>query len=122
MAHSLLSDKRLWLNAAERAVLTFAQALVAQLAVFQIADIENAKFHGLPWYAMISVALVAALISLLVTIIKGASGTAGAGVDLAPEDVDEPFAHDDFPAGAPEIAEPQPISPEARQSRQNKKL
>ncbi|MFF9879997.1 holin, partial [Staphylococcus pasteuri] len=68
-----------------RAVLTFAQALAAQLAVFEVADIEQMKLDGLPWSAMVSVAAVAALISLLTTIGKGSAGSAGSGVDLAPE-------------------------------------
>jgi len=96
MADSLLADKRFWMTAAERAVLTFAQALAAQLAVFSIADIDSMRLHGLPWYAMISVSVVAALISVLTTIGKGSAGNAGAGVDLASERVEEPFAHNDI--------------------------
>ena len=91
MADSLLADKRFWLNAGERAVLTFAQVLAAQLAVFEVADIEQMKLDGLPWSAMVSVAAVAALISLLTTIGKGSAGSAGSGVDLTPE-VEAPVA------------------------------
>lgn len=98
MADSLLADKRFWLNAAERAVLTFAQSLAAELAVFKVADIERLKLDGLPWYAMVSVAVVAALISLLTSIGKGSKGNSGSGTALKPEDVEEPFAHDDVVA------------------------
>lgn len=105
MADSLLADKRFWLNAAERAVLTFAQSLAAELAVFKIADIERLKLDGLPWYAMISVAVVASLISLLTSIGKGSKGSPGSGVGLKPEDVEEPFAHDDIVEEAEEKSE-----------------
>ncbi len=104
MTHSLLADKRFWLNAGERAVLTFAQALAAQLAVFEVADIEEMKLDGLPWSAMVSVSVVASLISLLTTIGKGSAGSAGSGVDLAPEDVAEPFTHDGVPSSRDEKA------------------
>jgi hypothetical protein len=97
MADSLLADKRFWCNATERSVLTCAQTLAAELAVFQIADVRELGLAGLPWYAMISVAVVAGLISLLSTMAKGSAGSAGSGVELAPEDVGESFAHDDAP-------------------------
>lgn len=125
MATSLLADKRFWACAAERAVLTFAQALVAELAVFKVADIERLKLHGLPWYAMISVAVIAALVSLLTTISKGVNGSAGTGVDLKAETVEEPYAHDDVPP-AESIMEPDgdeegPVEEKANKKDANKK-
>lgn len=113
MTDSLLTDRRFWRNAVERAVLTCAQTLAAELAVFQLADVRELKLHGLPWYAMISVAVLAALVSVLTTISKGALGNAGAGVALEPEDVAEPFAHDDAPL-PPDIVSMQLIAPAAR--------
>lgn len=115
MTDSLLADKRFWINAIERSVLTFAQSLVAELAVFEVADIEEMKLDGLPWYAMISVAVVAALISLLTTIGKGSSGSAGSGVDLQAERVDEAFAHDDIPGVVEEEQEEQQQREEERE-------
>lgn len=100
MADSLLADKRFWMNAAERSVLTGAQVMAAELAVFQVGDIRELGLDGLPWYAMVSVAVVAALASLLTTLGKGLGGRAGLGVALAPEDVKESFAHDDAPLPA----------------------
>lgn len=103
MVDSLMADKRFWLNAAERAVLTFAQSLAAQLAVFEVVEIEEMKLSGLPWTAMLSVSAVAALISVLTTIGKGSAGIAGSGVDLQAERVEEPYAHDDFPSSDGEL-------------------
>jgi hypothetical protein len=97
MADSLLTDKRLWVTTAERAVLTFAQTLAAELAVFTTTDIEDVKLNGLPWWAMLSVAGVALIVSVLTSVAKGLGGTAGPGVDLRAERVEESFAHDDVP-------------------------
>lgn len=106
MTDSLLADKRFWLNAGERAVLTFAQALAAQLAVFEVADIEEMKLDGLPWSAMVSVSVVAAMISLLTTIGKGSAGSAGSGVDLAPGTEVEPPVAESEEEPAPAAEEP----------------
>lgn len=80
---SLLKDKRFWLASAERAVLTSAQTLAAELAVFSAVEIREKGLEGLPWYAMISVAVVAGVLSFLSSIGKGGSGSAGYKVELS---------------------------------------
>lgn len=79
---SLLGQKKFWLASVERAVLTFAQTLAAELAVFTTVEIKQLGLVGLPWNAMASVAVVAALVSLLTSIGKGARGSAGYQVTL----------------------------------------
>lgn len=85
MADSLLAERNFWTNAAERAGLTLAQTLAAVIAVVWVADTENTQRDGMPWYAMVSIALMAALLSFLASIGKGSIGMAGGGVQLKAE-------------------------------------
>lgn len=95
---SLLSDKRFWLASAERAVLTSAQTLAAELAVFSAVEVREKGLDGLPWYAMISVAVVAGLLSFLSSIGKGSSGSAGYKVELSKKP-----SSDDPPSSEPAL-------------------
>lgn len=97
---SLLSNKRFWLASTERAALTLAQTLAAELAVFSAVEVREKGLDGLPWYAMISVAVVAGLLSFLSSIGKGSSGSAGYKVELSKES-----SPDDPPSDEPEKEE-----------------
>lgn len=104
---SLLNDRRFWLASAERAVLTVAQTFAAELAVFSVVEVREKGLDGLPWYPMISVAVVAGLLSFLISVGKGGSGSAGYQVTLREEEppgVEEPRVGPEIEEAAPETA------------------
>lgn len=82
---SILGDKRFWLTSGERSLMTLGQTMAAELAVFSTVEIREKGLEGLPWTAMISVAVVAALVSLCTSIGKGTAGKVGAQVVLRPK-------------------------------------
>lgn len=77
-------------GAAERAVKTFAQALLAVIGVGSIG------FADIDWQAQLSVAGLAALASLLTSLINP-SFTAGADQDIVIEQIEDPDLADDTP-------------------------
>ena len=80
---------KFWIDAAERAVRTFAQALVAALtAGFVFTD-------GAAWGAALLTAAIAALVSLLTSV--AASGVGDQSTpSLLPEAAPEPVDPDDY--------------------------
>ena len=124
---SLLSDKRFWLASTERAVLTMAQTFAAELAVFSAVEIREEGLDGLPWYPMISVAVVAGLLSFLASMGKGSSGSAGYQVTLREEEtprVEEPRVDpmiEEVPPGLTPLHEEVPVTEEEPPQESEKK-
>lgn len=109
---SLLSDKRFWLASTERAVLTMAQTFAAELAVFSAVEVREKGLDGLPWYPMISVAVVAGLLSFLISVGKGGSGSAGYQVTLREEETSKAEEPQVDPMSEEAVPEPNPLSEE----------
>lgn len=83
-----MRTRRFWIDAAERAVRTFAQALVAVLAAgFVVTD-------GAAWTQALLSALLAALVSVLTSIAGSAVGD-GSTPSFLPE-AQTPDPYDDY--------------------------
>lgn len=83
-----MRTRRFWIDAAERAVRTFAQALAAVLAAgFVVTD-------GAAWTQALLSAVLAALISVLTSIAGSAVGEQGSP-SLLPE-ASQPDPYDDY--------------------------
>jgi hypothetical protein len=79
---SVLGDKKFWQAASEKSVMTFSQTLAAELVVFSVPDLRDQGLDGLPWTAMLTVAVIAALVSFLTSVGKGSVGVVGPGTVL----------------------------------------
>ena len=84
-----MRNRRFWIDAGERAVRTFAQALVAVLAAgFVVTD-------GAAWTQALLSAVLAALVSVLTSIAASGVGEQGSP-SLLPEAQTEPVDPDDY--------------------------
>jgi len=83
----LLSDKLFWISAGERAVKTFAQALVALF-------VAGVTVLSIDWQQALAVSVTAAVVSLLTSVASVRLGQFE-GPSLAGEAVVEPFPWDE---------------------------
>lgn len=74
-------DQRFWIAAAERAIKTFAQALLALIGTGMVGIME------LDWLQMLSVAATATVVSLLTSVVSANFGP-NPGPSLADETVE----------------------------------
>lgn len=83
---SVLGDKKFWQAASEKAVMTFSQTMAAELVVFSVPDLRDKGLEGLPWVGMLTVAVIAAVVSLCTSVGKGSVGVVGPGTVLESAD------------------------------------
>jgi hypothetical protein len=71
---SYLSTRVFWLATAERAVKTFAQALLAALTIAQTAGTLGVDVLNVNWATAVSLAIGAAILSVLTSVSSGPVG------------------------------------------------
>lgn len=75
---------KFWKAAGERAIRTFAQAALAVLGVAAAGDVASAGVLDVDWLRVLSVALLAAVISVLMSLGTQAAQGDGPGVTEVP--------------------------------------